>query len=211
MNIQAFPSGPFSTNAYVLSCEETGESVIFDPAPKSADGIIQYCHENNLTPKKIFITHSHWDHIADTSILKDHFHSEVYVHPLDAPNLRDPGSDGLPLMVDIKGVEPDKFLNEGDIVEVGKLRFQIIHTPGHCRGSICFYCKEHNIVFVGDTLFKGSIGNLSLPTSNQDDMWPSLAKLAKLPPETKVYSGHGPTTFIGKEPWLADAKNVFGY
>ena len=211
MNIQAFPSGTFVTNAYVVSCIETGESAIFDPAPGSAEKIITYCQEKNLLPNKIFITHSHWDHIADTAVLKDHFNAEVFVHPLDAPNLRKPGSDGLPLMFPIKGVEPDKLLNEGDTVTIGKLHFQIIHTPGHCRGSICFYSSEENVVFVGDTLFKGSIGNLSLPTSHAEDMWPSLAKLSKLPPETKVYSGHGPSTTIGKESWLANAKTIFGY
>jgi glyoxylase-like metal-dependent hydrolase (beta-lactamase superfamily II) len=211
MNIQVFPSGPFSTNAYVVSCAETGESAIIDPAPNSAGAIFKYCDEHHFTPKKIIITHSHWDHIADTSVLKKHFHSDVYVHPLDAPNLREPGSDGLPLMIAIEGVEPDKLLNEGDIVEVGNLRFAIIHTPGHCRGSICLYSKEHQTVFVGDTMFKGSIGNLSLPTSKEEDMWVSLPKLAKLPPETKVYPGHGPTTTIGKETWLSNAKHVFGY
>lgn len=211
MNIQSFPSGPFVTNAYVISCQQTGESAIIDPAPKSSGSIFKYCSENNLTPNKIILTHSHWDHIADTFVMKEHFHPVVYIHPLDAPNLRNPGSDGLPLMFPIKGVEPDILLNEGDFVEVGKLRFEIIHTPGHCRGSICLYCKELNIVFVGDTIFKGSIGNLSLPTSNEADMWISLPKLAKLPPETVVYPGHGPSTTISAEHWLPHAKQVFGY
>jgi hydroxyacylglutathione hydrolase len=211
MNIQTFPSGPFSTNAYVISCIQTGESAIIDPAPKSAGAVIKYCEEHQLKPKKIIITHSHWDHIANTAVLKRHFNSEVYVHPLDAPNLREPGSDGLPLMISIEGVEPDHLLEEGDTVSVGDVQFSIIHTPGHCRGSICLYCKDLHIIFVGDTIFKGSIGNLSLPTSNEDDMWISLDKLAKLPPETVVYPGHGPTTTIGKEPWLPNAKELFGY
>lgn len=158
----------------------------------------------------ILITHSHWDHICDAAKLKAQYRAPVFVHPLDLANLENPGSDGLPLMFNIEGVLPDKFLNEGDIVELGDLRFEVIHTPGHSPGGICLYNKEHGILFSGDTLFKGSIGNLSFPTANPTEMWKSLAKLAKLVPETVVYPGHGLPTTIGKESWLERAEEIFG-
>ena len=132
------------------------------------------------------------------------------MHPLDAANLQEPGSDRLPSWLNIEGVKPDGFLNEGDVVAVGNMQFHVIHTPGHSPGGICLYCKEQDVLFSGDTLFRGSIGNLSLPTSQPKLMWNSLDKLAKLPPSTKVYPGHGPATTIGKESWLPEAQQRFG-
>jgi len=98
------------------------------------------------------------------------------------------------------------LLKEGEIVQVGPLRLEVIHTPGHSPGSVCFYIAAQGILIAGDTLFRGSIGRLDLPTGCAHDMWPSLKKLAKLPPKTRVISGHGPDTEIGKETWLAEAE-----
>lgn len=211
MIIQTFPSGPFETNAYIVACPETQNAAIVDPAPESSDAIIDYLIKHQLKPQKILITHSHWDHIGDTAQLKAKFQIPVYVHPLDVENLKKPGSDGLPLWITIKGVLPDNLLNEGDTVEFGNLRFEVIHTPGHTPGGVCFYNKEHGILISGDTLFKGSIGNLSFPTARPKEMWESLSKLAKLPAKTVVYPGHGPPTTIGDEPWLDRAQEIFGY
>jgi hydroxyacylglutathione hydrolase len=210
MIVQSFPSGPFETNAYVIGCEKSKFSAIIDPAPNSSSAIVSYLNERNLIPKMILITHSHWDHIGDAAALKEKFQCPVYVHPLDRANLQRPGSDGLPLWASIIGVQPDRLFEEGEIIEIGELKLQVIHTPGHSPGGICLYCPEHHTLLSGDTLFSGSIGNLSFPTANPEDMWASLDKLAKLPPETIVYPGHGPTTTIGREHWLPRAKEIFG-
>jgi hydroxyacylglutathione hydrolase len=210
MLIQIFPSGPFSTNAYVVACSATKQAAIIDPAPDSADAIIHYLAENGLTPVKILLTHSHWDHIADVNLLKQRFHVPTYIHPLDVPNLEEPGSDLLPCWIPVQGTKPDGMLEEGSSVSIGELLFQVIHTPGHSPGSICFYDAKNHILLSGDTLFKGTIGNLSFPTSQPDLMWTSLAKLAKLPSQTNVYPGHGPKTTIGAESWLPYAQEMFG-
>lgn len=210
MIIQTFPSGPFETNAYVVACSQTHQAAIIDPAPNSADALKSFIDEHSLSLKMILITHSHWDHIADTAQLKAIFQAPVYIHSLDVPNLQRPGSDGIPCWISFEGVLPDKFLNEGDKIELGNLEFDVIHTPGHTPGGVCLYCKQHGVLFSGDTLFKGSIGNLSIPTSNSASMWISLEKLAKLPPATAVYPGHGPPTTIGGETWLSRAKEIFG-
>ena len=210
MTIQRFPSGPFETNAYVVSCPITKKAAIIDPAPESFEAITAYLSQHQLTPDKILLTHSHWDHIADVAALKKHYSIPVFVHPEDAPNLEQPGSDGLPYWIALEGVKPDGFLMEQNQITIGDLTFNIIHTPGHTPGGICLYDKEQGILFSGDTLFRGSIGNLSFPTSKPDLMWGSLEKLAKLPPETIVYPGHGPSTTIAKESWLPQAKQIFG-
>lgn len=209
MKVQAFPSGPFDTNAYVVACEKTGQAAIVDPAPNCADAVKVYLSENQYLPKKILLTHSHWDHIADTALLKAFYQIPVFVHPLDAPNLESPGADRLPCWIDIEGVKPDGFLNDHDTVRIGNAPFTVIHTPGHSPGSICLYNQEDHLLISGDTLFHGSIGNLSFPTSQPELMAHSLEKLAKLPANTKVYPGHGPATTIGQERWLPNAKQLF--
>lgn len=211
MTLAVFPSGPFDTNAYVLNCPKTKIAAIIDPAPESSEKIIRYIEKNDLTPEKILLTHSHWDHIGDAAPLLKHFGNiKTLIHKLDAPNLENPGADRLPCWIDIEGVTPDHFFNEGDKIELGSLLLEVIHTPGHTPGGVCFYLPHEKMLISGDTLFKGTIGNLSFPTSNANLMWQSLKKLAKMPAETKVFPGHGPSTTIGAETWLEHAEQVFG-
>lgn len=210
MFIQCFPSGPYITNAYVAACPSTRTAVIIDPAPGSADALLGSLKDNHLNCISILLTHSHLDHIADVSVLKDILKVPVYVHALDAPNLEKPGADGLPCIIPITGVKPDHFLEDEMRIPVGSLNFQVMHTPGHSHGSVCFYEPEEKILFSGDTLFKGTIGNISFPTSQPERMWSSLDRLAHLPPDTQVYPGHGRSTTIGKESWLPNARLHFG-
>ncbi|MBB65380.1 MAG: MBL fold hydrolase [Waddliaceae bacterium] len=209
MIIKSFPCGPFATNAIILICEDTLESFIIDPSPQSTDKIVSFLEEKSAKPTKILLTHSHWDHIGDVSTVQKHFNIPVWVHKLDAENLHKPGSDHLPLMFPIEGVEANHFFEEGDEIILGNSSFVVIHTPGHSPGSVCFYCKEQKILISGDTLFQGSIGNLSFPTSEPQKMWVSLDKLKDLPPETRVYPGHGSPTSIGNESWLPRAREIF--
>lgn len=210
MFIQAFPSGPLSTNAYLLACSHTRQAVIIDPAPESFAEITTIIENEDFKPIAVLLTHSHWDHIGDVKAFKTKYKIPVAIHPTDAPNLEHPGADQLPCWLDIPGVIPDKLLKEGDIIDVGDLHLTIIETPGHSAGSICFYSADQQLLISGDTLFKGSIGNISFPTSRPDLMWSSLDKLAKLPPTTQVFPGHGPSTTIGNESWLKRAKEQFG-
>ena len=204
MIVQAFPSGPLETNAYLVICSHTKSAVIIDPAPESAPTLMAYIEKKELHPKAIWLTHSHWDHIADTAILKKHYQIPVYVHPEDKGNLESPGSDGLPCWLTIEAVKPTHFIQDQDILSVGNLEFQVIYTPGHTPGGVCFYNSEAKILISGDTLFKGSMGNLSFTTGRPALMGSSLARLAELPKETVVYPGHGPTTTIGQERWLKE-------
>ena len=210
MLLEIFPSGPLETNAIVIGCSSTDLAVIFDPAAESAYQINAYLTKHQLAPKCILLTHSHWDHIADVTTLKEKWKIPVAVHSADAPNLEQPGADGLPFSLSIPGVQPDRLLAEGDVIAVGTLQFQVIHTPGHSLGSVCFYEPKQKLLISGDTLFKGCIGNLSFPTSDPDAMWPSLQKIQKLDPSTRIFPGHGPDTVLSHESWLSQAKALFG-
>lgn len=209
MTIYTFTTGPFSTNTYIISCPQTQECALIDAAPESLESTIASIEKHRLKLTKILLTHSHWDHIAEVAALKKKYNPLVVIHEKDRFNLEVPGSDRLPCWIEIEGVKPDLLLKEDDLIDVGSLQFKVIHTPGHTPGGVCFYSEKENLLFSGDTLFKGTIGNLSFPTSVPDLMWGSLKKLAQLPPQTRVYPGHGPATTIGSETWLMDAEELF--
>lgn len=210
--IHKFPSGPLSTNAYVVACQSTKHALIVDPAPESATEIFNCLSQHALTCQQIILTHSHWDHIADLSIVKKKLQVSIAIHAFDLPNLEKPGSDQLPCPFILPEMKADQILKHQDQIICGDLVFYIIHTPGHSPGSICLYEPKENILLSGDTLFQGSMGKVCFPTSQPNNMWQSLKVLALLPPETIVYPGHGPNTTIGKEKsWLSNAKEIFGY
>ena len=195
MILHKFACGPLRTNAILFGIDGIG--AVIDPAMGSAEKIVHQAQADGLEIKKIFLTHSHWDHIVDAKLLKEQTGALLYVHPFDAKNIEVPGTDGLPLATPISGVAPDLFLNEGESISLGSLTIEVIHTPGHSPGSVCLYLREQGILFSGDTLFAGAIGRLDLPTGVPEMMEESLEKLAALPPETKVIPGHGPDTKIG--------------
>lgn len=183
---------------------------IIDAPPGCFEKLSLYLEKNKLTPTKLLLTHSHWDHIGDVAQVKKKFLTPVLIHRDDVGNLEKPGSDRLPCWIEFPPVHPDGFIEDGDNIAVGQLRITVIHTPGHTPGCVCFYNAENHLLFTGDTLFQGSIGNLSFPTAKPELMWDSLEKLRQLPAETRVLPGHGASTTIGSESWLARAQEIFG-
>jgi hydroxyacylglutathione hydrolase len=210
MIIEKYTCGPVETNTYLIASPEEKIAAVIDPSLGSAKLVASYCKKEDLTLAHIFLTHSHQDHIADVAALKKLFPDvEIWVHALDAPNLETPGKDRLPSFIPVKGIVPDHLLEEGDEVKVGSIVFSVIHTPGHSPGGVCFYSKKEKILFSGDTLFKGTIGNIHFPTSDPEEMWKSLKKLSQLPADTRVFPGHGPDTVLSSESWLSKAKQIY--
>jgi hydroxyacylglutathione hydrolase len=210
MFIQKFPSGPISTNAYIVACKATKQALVIDPAFQSADSLLNCLRMHQLNCEKIILTHSHWDHIADISVLNQVLQVPVAIHSLDVPNLERPGADGLPCPLSFPAVKPTLLLEDGMIISLGQLNFQVIHTPGHSPGCICLYEPAQQILLSGDTLFQGSMGNVSFPTSQPSDMWLSLKRLAQLPAATQVHPGHGSSTTIRQEQgWMTRAQDLF--
>lgn len=210
MSYAVFPSGPFETNAYLLYCPMTLEAVFIDPAPGSSKALASFIESQKLNPKGIWLTHSHWDHTADVAPLLHRYSIKPFIHADDFPNLESPGADRLPCWIEIEPVKSAHLIKENDVLSVGQLEAKVIHTPGHTPGGVCFYLAPQKLLFSGDTLFRGTIGNLSFPTARPALMWQSLAKLAKLPSDTLVLPGHGESTTLGQEPWLGRAEELFG-
>lgn len=203
ITIECLPSGPLQTNTYLLMASSSNDAVVVDPAPRSADAIEALLKERHKTLTAIWITHSHWDHTADCQALVTHHSIPVMVHRFDAENLIHPGSDGIPSWIPIHPLASVTLLNDGDRLHVGESTWQVLHTPGHSPGSICLYNAEEGVLLSGDTLFEGTMGKISFPTSSPFLMGETLLKLSALPPSTRVLPGHGPATTIGDEqPWM---------
>ena len=128
---------------------------------------------------------------------------------IDQKNLINPGSDGLPFWEKIEGCSPDELIYDGQEIKLQEFSFTVLHTPGHSFGSCCFYFKKEDYLFSGDTLFQGTYGNISFPTSEPKKMKNSLHRLSTLPKETVVFPGHGLPTIIEEEKWLLELDEKF--
>lgn len=195
------PVTPFQQNCTLLWCEATKRAVVVDPGGDLPD-IERAIAEAGVSVDKIWLTHGHVDHVGGAAELKA---------KLDVP-IEGPHRDDLFLLehvVDsarmfgienVANVTPDRFLDEGDRVEVGELTFDILHCPGHSPGSVVFINEAQRLAIGGDVLFAGSIGRTDLPRGDQRQLLKSIRdKLLPLPDDVTVLCGHGPTTTIGRE------------
>lgn len=189
MNIECIPVGPMGANCYVVECEETKQAAVIDPGG-DVEKILNYLKKRGLALKYIINTHGHIDHIAGNDKLRDATGAKLLIHELDADMLENPKLNLSAFMGFTTKFKPaDRLLVEGETVEVGKVRLNVIHTPGHTRGGICLSAGE--AVFTGDTLFNGSIGRTDFPGGDFDAIINSIkTKLLPLPDDTAVYPGH---------------------
>ena len=198
MIIEFMPVGPIMANCYILGCKETNEAVVIDPGD-DADLILLKLAELNLKVKYIINTHGHFDHVGANRKMKEATNAELLIHALDAPML-----DSLSQAAASFGLRsensppPDKTIDEGDMITFGNISLKVIHTPGHSPGGISLFTNGY--LFVGDTLFQGSIGRTDLPGGNFNTLKSSIQnKLFPLGDTIRVFTGHGPETTIGKE------------
>ena len=183
--------GPYANNVFVLRCRTTGESVLIDAANEH-ERLLELCQR--LGVRRVLETHGHLDHIGAVPAMREAGY-EVAVTALDAPMLKDVGYD--------------VFIDDAEVIEVGKLRLQAIHNPGHTPGSISFLIEGSPVLFSGDTLFPGGPGNTSNTGNTGDDFATIIDsldnRLFTLPANTVVMPGHGVDTTIGNErPHLAE-------
>jgi hydroxyacylglutathione hydrolase len=197
MFIKMFTVGMIETNCFLVGDIEAKEAVVIDPGfDKSfeAQVVLKEIERNRFKVKYIINTHGHPDHTSGNKALKEATGAPILIHEYDAQMLQNPSAD--------------KTLHEGDIIEVGEeIKLRVLHTPGHSRGCIALLSAD--AVFVGDTLFAGSIGRYDLPGGSLEQLMNSIkTKLLILPDNLTVYPGHGPVTTIGEErgsnPFLQD-------
>ncbi len=200
--IESFEIGPFPNNLYLLIDQKAREVVVIDPSIDSDAAIarIQELEKEGITLKAIWNTHGHLDHVYDNERWKELFPVPISMHQDDVfllEHLREQAIWlGLP---QVNPVTPDLFFEDGQTVSIGQHTAQVLHTPGHSPGSVSLYFADEKIVFVGDVLFRGSVGRTDLPGCSSAQLQESLKRLAALPADTRVLTGHGEETTIADE------------
>ena len=174
--IERLELGPFGTNAYIVTCGKTRDSVLID-APAEANIIIDKL--KNTTPKYILLTHNHLDHIGALAQLRAELKIPLAAHAADGKILTSP---------------PEILLHDGDMISLGRLKLTVLHTPGHTPGSLCFRVGRYLIS--GDTIFPRGPGKTSSPHDFRQIIKSITEKIFVLPDDTKIYPGHGNSTVL---------------
>ena len=204
MEIHQITFNTFQENTFML-WDNTGDCIIIDPGCYEKNEeleLVDFINKNNLNPVKLINTHCHIDHILGNKFVSEKWNLELYINKIDLPLLE--GSGDIARMYGFENYKgspyPKHYLEEGDILEFGESKLEILFTPGHAPGHICLFNKEEGFIVSGDVLFNGSIGRTDLPGGDFDTLIESIkTKLMTLLDETIVYCGHGPSTSIGRE------------
>jgi len=204
MEIHQITFNTFQENTFIL-WDNTGDCIIIDPGCYEKNEeleLVDFINKNNLNPVKLINTHCHIDHILGNKFVSEKWDLELYINKIDLPLLK--GAGDIARMYGFENYKgspyPKHYLKEGDILEFGESKLEILFTPGHAPGHICLFNKEGSFIVSGDVLFNGSIGRTDLPGGDFDTLIESIkTKLMTLQDETIVYCGHGPSTSIGKE------------
>ena len=211
-SVSGLTVGAFQENCYLVADETAGVSVLIDPGAE-ADRLISVIERSGTEPTAIWLTHAHLDHVGAIAGLERRWRLPIYLHPLDEPLYsmasRQAALYGLPFE---QPPAADRTLGDGDVLEVGRFRFSVMHAPGHAPGHVVIH--GHGMAFVGDCLFAGSIGRTDLPLSNPRDLAESLDRIVRLPEDTVIYPGHGPPTTVATEarsnPFLTGVARIVG-
>ena len=191
-------------NCYVVS-DETKECMIVDCGafyPEERQAIVDNIRTNNLKPMHLVATHGHFDHNFGNDTIYKEFGLKPEIHRKDERLLQTIGDQAMTIVganIDAEMPAAGRLLSENDTIEFGSHKFVVIETPGHSPGGVFYYCKEENVAFSGDTLFKGSIGRTDFVGGSMFMLIQSLRMISQMPDEVKLLPGHGPETSIGEE------------
>ena len=203
MNIKKFTFNPVEVNAIIL-WDDTLECVIIDAAcfyPQEEQKLKSFIETNHLNPVRLLNTHGHFDHLMGNLFVDKTWGLKTEIHKEDNYLVGNASNQSLMFGMSIsKPPLPGSFFEDGDVLTFGNSSLKVIHVPGHSPGGVAFYSEADKLLIAGDILFSGSVGRTDLPKGNHQQLITGIKeKLLILPPDTKVYCGHGPETTIGAE------------
>ena len=191
--------GPIQTSIYVIGCKQTKQAVIID-AGGDIDDLLQTIDDRGWQLTEVWQTHAHIDHVAGLNELKDARDVPILLHEAEQPVYDAAVQQGLMFGFRIQPLPSvDKYVEEGQSVNVGQLQATVMLLPGHSPGGVAFYFEKQDLFFGGDVVFKGSVGRVDLPGCDPRAMKQSLQRVKQLPDETIIFPGHGPKTTVGEE------------
>ncbi len=212
IKVSIVPVTAYQQNCSILKCEETGRGAVFDPGG-DVERILEAVRQMDVTLEKVILTHGHMDHCAASDVLRQQLDI-----PIEGPQREDDFWIGkLPEWCRMAGFphadafEPDRWLEDGDTVQVGAQTLEVLHCPGHTPGHVVLFHRGQKLAWVGDVIFQGSIGRTDFPRGNHDQLIRSIRdKLFALGDNVTFIPGHGPTSTLGQErksnPFVADAR-----
>ena len=200
--------GPFFKNGFVVACEGSREAVLIDPGDEVA-GLLEFARHQALAIRYILLTHAHVDHVTGVPAAKRALNVPIYLHRDDLFLYERAAEQGAMFGLQVDALPPvDEFYSPGQVIRFGGCEARPYHTPGHCPGGVCLAVAvdDHppgqppQDLFVGDTLFAGSIGRTDLPGGDYETLMRSIrGVLFPFGDAARVYPGHGPATTIGQE------------
>ncbi len=197
LKIVQIPVGALAMNATLVMDEESRETIFFDPGDE-IERILEIANHENMSITRLIATHCHVDHIAGANTAMGKLGLPLEICPLGKDLLGNVGPIAAAFGYSVSKIKEGGYLNEGDIVKIGKTEFTILHCPGHSPDSLCFYSE--GVLIGGDVIFRGSLGRTDLPGGNTEQLMNSITeKIYNLPEDTIIYPGHGPKTDLGRE------------
>ena len=202
MRIVSHTGGIAGTNCFLVVDDVTKQCVLLDAPDHTISPQLDMVEKEGLTLLGLWLTHGHFDHLADHQAVRDRFpDAKILIHRLDEPKLINPGSRIFPLPFTIPPGKADGFVEEGQELSIGEIGVKVLFTPGHSPGHVSYFFQngEKPVLIGGDLIIGGAVGRTDLPDSNPDDLDLSIRKVMTLPPETVLLGGHGEPTTLADE------------
>lgn len=199
MRMARMTVGALATNCYIVSDETTGRAFIVDPGG-DAKRIMDKVEELHLKVEAILLTHGHFDHMMAVDQLREKFGCKVYLSKEEEELIKDPQQNVSAMFGRPIATSADEFVEDGQQLQIAGFQIEVLATPGHTKGGVCYYLKEQEIAFSGDTIFEGSVGRSDFPGGSASELIRSIKdKLCVLPDDTQLFPGHGDSTVVSYE------------